>query len=114
MSHQEIVTTYVNPGKWLNISWLLKEFELKSILMAIGLSTYVLLSLGFLAGELEKYESGCLHCRLKSAGITSTTASRSARKLMRYHGVKVMKTVNDEAYILYKGKWERIHTGRPT
>ena len=111
---QEFVNRYVNPVKWLNLSWLLKGVAMKSILMSVGLATYLLLAAGIVAGELEGHDAKCLHCRLKSAGITTTFASKATQKLMRYHGVKVLKVVDGRSYMLYRGRWEKVPAKRPT
>ncbi len=108
------VTPYVNPGKWLNISWLLKGVDMKSILLSIAISTYLLLAAGIVAGDSEIMERNCLHCRLQMAGIKSPDASKSVRKMMKYHGVNVLKTSNEENFILYKGRWEKVNPERPT
>lgn len=105
---------YANPGKWLNISWLLEGVDLKSILLSIGLSTYLLLAVGIVAGELEVMARDCVHCRMEMAGVRAPEAPKSVRKLMRYHGVNVLKTHNDENFILHKGRWEKVRTERPT
>lgn len=111
---QEFMTAYVNPGKWLNISWLLDGIEVKSILMTLGFAFYLLLGFGIVAGELEALEGKCLHCRLKSAGVTTTVASRSTRNVMKYHGVRLIKTVEDESFMLYKGRWQKVRPLRKT
>lgn len=108
------VQPYVNPGKWLNISWLLEGVDLKSILLSIGISTYLLLAAGIVAGQLEVMERNCVHCRLEMAGVRAPDAPKSVRKLMKYHGVNVLKTHNDENFILYKGRWEKLSSERPT
>ncbi len=105
---------YVNPGKWLNISWLLEGVDVKSIALSIALSSYLLLSVGVVAGEIEIMDRSCVHCRLEMAGIKSSDAPKSVRKLMKYHGVNVMKTHNDENFVLYKGRWEKVSPERPT
>jgi hypothetical protein len=108
------VSPYVNPGKWLNISWLLKGVDVKSILLSIGISAYLLLAAGIMAGESEVMDRNCVHCRLQMAGIKSPDAPKSVRKIMRYHGVNVLKTSNEENFILYKGRWEKVSPERPT
>ncbi len=108
------MSPYVNPVKWLNISWLLKGVDMKSIMVSIGISAYLLLSAGIVAGELEVMNRHCVHCRLEMAGIKSPDAPKSVRKIMRYHGVNVLKTSNDENFILQKGHWERVSPKRPT
>ena len=105
---------YVNPGKWLNISWLLEGVDMKSIMLSIALSTYLLLAVGIVAGESEVMNRNCVHCRLEQAGIKSPDAPKSVRKIMRYHGVNVLKTHNEESFILYKGRWEKLNPERPT
>ena len=108
------VTPYVNPGKWLNISWLLEGVDMKSILLSIGISTYLLISIGVVAGETEILHRHCVTCRLEMAGIKSPDAPKSIRKIMRYHGVNVLKTHNEENFILHNGRWERVNPERPT
>lgn len=108
------VPRYVNPGKWLNISWLLEGVDMKSIMLSIGISTYLLLAIGIVAGESEIMDRNCVHCRLQQAGIKTPDAPKSVRKLMRYHGVNVLKTHNERSFILLKGRWERVNPQRPT
>ncbi len=108
------VSPYVNPGKWLNISWLLKGVDMKSILLTIALSSYLLFAAGIVAGESEVMDRNCVHCRLQMAGIKSPDASKSIRKMMKYHGVNVLKTNNEENFILNKGRWEKVSAKRPT
>lgn len=108
------VSPYVNPGKWLNISWLLKGVDVKSIMLAIAVSTYLLVAVGMVAGDLEVMTRHCVHCRLELAGIKSSDAPKSIRKIMRYHGVNVLKISNEENFILYKGRWEKVSPERPT
>ena len=105
---------YVNPGKWLNISWLLEGVDMKSVMLSVAVSTYLLLAVGIVAGESEVMDRHCVHCRLARAGIKSPDAPKSVRKIMRYHGVNVLKTNNEENFILYKGRWEKVSPGRPT
>ncbi len=107
------VSPYVNPGKWLNISWLLKGVDVKSIALCIAISTYLLLSAGIVAGEVEVMDHDCVQCRLALAGIKSPDAPKSVRKIMKYHGVNVLKTSNEENFILYKGRWEKVNPERP-
>ena len=108
------VPQYVNPGKWLNISWLLEGVDLQSIMLSLGLSTYLLLAVGIVAGELQVMERECVQCRLEMAGVRAPEAPKSVRKLMKYHGVNVLKTHNDENFILHKGRWEKVSAKRPT
>ncbi len=108
------VSPYVNPGKWLNISWLLKGVDMKSVLLSIAISTYLLLAAGIVAGETEVMDRNCVHCRLQMAGIKSPDAPKSVRKMMKYHGVNVLKTSNEEHFILHKGRWEKVNPERPT
>ena len=108
------VSSYVNPGKLLNISWLLKGVDVKSIMLSIAISSYLLFAVGVVAGEMEVMDRDCVHCRLELAGIKSPDASKSVRKMMRYHGVNVLKTSNEENFILYKGRWEKVSPERPT
>ncbi len=108
------VSSYVNPGKLLNISWLLKGVDVKSIMLSIAISTYLLFAVGVIAGELEVMDRNCVQCRLEMAGIKSPDAPKSVRKIMRYHGVNVLKTSNEENFILLKGRWEKVNPGRPT
>ena len=108
------VPQYVNPGKWLNISWLLEGIDMRSILLSIAISSYMLLAVGVVAGEIEVMDRDCVHCRLEMAGIKSPDAPKSIRKIMKYHGVNVMKTNNEENFILYKGRWEKVNPERPT
>ncbi len=108
------VSPYVNPGKWLNISWLLKGVDVKSILLSIAISAYLLVAVGVVAGDMEVMDRDCVHCRFELAGIHSPDVSKSVRKIMKYHGVNVLKTSNEENFILYKGRWERVNPERPT
>lgn len=108
------VPRYVNPGKWLNISWLLEGVDMKSIMLSIGISTYLLLAVGIVAGESEVMDRHCVQCRLERAGIKSPDAPTSVRKIMRYHGVNVLKTNNEQNFILNKGRWEKVSPKRPT
>lgn len=108
------VTPYVNPGKWLNISWLLEGVDMKSIMLSIAISTYLLFAVGVVAGETEYLHRNCVTCRLEMAGIKTPDAPKSVRKIMRYHGVNVLKTNNEENFILYKGRWEKVNPERPT
>ena len=108
------VPAYVNPGRWLNVSWLLDGIDVKSIMLSIGLSIYLLLSAGIVAGELAVMERNCVQCRMEMAGVKTPEAPRSVRNLMRYHGVKVLKTQNAENFILHKGRWEKVGAKRPT
>ncbi len=96
------VSPYVNPGKLLNISWLLKGVDVKAILLSIAISTYLLVAVGVVAGDMEVMDRDCVKCRLEMAGVHSPDASKSIRKMMRYHGVNVLKTNNEENFILYK------------
>ncbi|MGE5190506.1 MAG: hypothetical protein ACM3NF_10655 [Gemmatimonadota bacterium] len=105
---------YINPGKWLNISWLLEGVDVKSIMLSIGISTYLLLSAGVVAGELAIMDRNCVQCRMEMAGVRTPEAPKSVRKLMRYHGVNVLKTQNSENFILHKGRWEKVGAERPT
>ena len=108
------VAQYVNPGKWLNISWLLEGVDMKSIMLSIAISTYLLLAVGVVAGESEVMDRNCAHCRLLQAGIRTPDAPKSVRKIMKYHGVNVLKTSNEQNFILYKGRWEKVSPERPT
>ncbi len=108
------VSPYVNPGKWLNISWLLKGVDVKAILLSIAISTYLLVAVGVVAGDMEILDRDCVQCRLEMAGVHSPDASKSVRKMMKYHGVNVLKTSNEENFILYKGRWEKVSPERPT
>ena len=51
---------------------------------------------------------------LEQAGIKSPDAPKSVRKIMKYHGVNVLKTSNEENFILHKGRWEKVSPERPT
>ncbi len=105
---------YVNPGKWLNISWLLEGVDMKSIMLSIAISTYLLFAVGVVAGETEIMHRNCVTCRLAMAGIKAPDAPKSVRKIMKYHGVNVLRTHNEENFILYKGRWEKVNPERPT
>ena len=105
---------YVNPGKWLNVSWLLEGVDLKSIMLSIALSTYLLLAIGIIAGEAEVMDRNCAYCRLQQAGIKTPDAPKSVRKIMRYHGVNVLKMSNEQNFILHKGRWQKVSPERPT
>lgn len=85
-----------------------KEDTMKTFLAIVVSSLYLALAAGYITGELAVRESRCLQCRLASAGVTTPTASPSTRRVMRYHGVTVLKTVDRDTYILLRGKWIRV------
>lgn len=85
-----------------------KEDALKTFILIVLSSLYIALAAGYVTGELAVRESRCLHCRFASAGVTTPTASASTRKVMRYHGVSVLKTVHEDTYVLFRGKWIRV------
>ena len=65
---------------------------MKTFILIVLSSLYLALAAGYVTGELAIRESRCLHCRLASAGVTDPMASKSTRKVMRYHGVTALKT----------------------
>ena len=87
---------------------------MKSIMLSIAISTYLLFAVGVVAGEMEVMDRNCVQCRLEMAGIKSPDAPKSVRKIMRYHGVNVLKTSNEENFILHKGHWAKVSPKRPT
>jgi hypothetical protein len=74
----------------------------------LGIGAYVVLAAGAVAGNLAVMGNECLHCRLMAAGATASTAPKDTRKIMRYHGVNALKTVNDQNFVLYNGKWRKV------
>jgi hypothetical protein len=86
---------------------------MKQAMWFLGLAVYLFLAAGTVMGGLAVMDNECMGCRLHSAGVSTTTASRETRRIMRYYGVSALKMVNDRAYVLIAGKWRRVDPARP-